>query len=36
MLPVQLRFTGLRLVLRASLLKGPHSRIFSNRLLVYD
>jgi hypothetical protein len=29
-LPVQLHFTGLRLVLRASLLKGPRSHTSSN------
>jgi hypothetical protein len=29
-LPIQLRFTGLRLVLRASLLKWPRSHISSN------
>jgi hypothetical protein len=33
---VQLHFTGLRLVLRASLLKGPRSHISSNQLLVSD
>jgi hypothetical protein len=33
---IQLRFTGLRLVLRASLLKGPHSLISSNILLIFD
>jgi hypothetical protein len=33
---VQLRFTGLRLVLHASLLKGSRSHISSNQLLVSD
>jgi hypothetical protein len=35
-LPVQLHFTGLQLVLRAKLLKGPRSLISSNILLVFD
>jgi hypothetical protein len=35
-LPVQLRFTGSRLALRASLLKGPRSLISSNILLGFD
>jgi hypothetical protein len=35
-LPVQLHFTSSRLVLRASLLKGPRSLISSNILLVFD
>jgi hypothetical protein len=34
--PVQHRFTGLRLVLRASLLKRSRSLISSNILLVFD
>jgi hypothetical protein len=34
--PVQCCFTGLQLVLRASLLMGPRSLIFSNILLVFD
>jgi hypothetical protein len=35
-LPVQLRFTGLRPVLRADLLKGSRSHTSSNLLLVSD